>query len=47
MEPIHALKATASLLSNDQCLMHRKFDDEHPILLQDSNSQVVAQKAAV
>jgi hypothetical protein len=47
MEPIHALNATALLLSNVQCFKHRKFDGEHSFLLQDSNSQVVAQKAAV
>jgi len=46
MEPNHALKTTALLLSNDQCFTPRKFEDEHSFLLQDSNTQVLAQKAA-
>jgi len=46
MEPIHAVKATALLLTNRQCFTYRKFEDEHSFLLQDSNTQVLAQKAA-
>jgi len=45
MVPNHALNATALLLSNDLCFTHRKFEDERSFLLQDSNTQVVAQKA--
>jgi hypothetical protein len=45
-EPNHAVKVTALLLSNDQCFTHRKFEDKHSFLLQDSNTQVLAQKAA-
>ena len=43
IEPIHAVKATALLLSDDQCFTHRKFEDEHSFLVQDSNTQVMAQ----
>jgi len=46
MEPIHTVKAKALLLSNNQCFTDRNLEDGHSYLLQDSNTRVLAQKAA-
>jgi hypothetical protein len=46
MQPIQAVKATALLVTNNQCFTRRKFEAENSFLLQDSNTRVLAQKAA-